>query len=111
MEDDKCRYRQEQGPRDIVVCDPDLDDIIPGYLEDRKAECPVIQELANKGAFVEIQTIAHGLKGSGGSYGFSKLSEIGGAMEDAAKNSYRDEVLKQIATLAAYLECIEVRYE
>ena len=111
MEDDKRRYRQEHGHRDIVVCDADLDDIIPGYLENRKAECHVIQELANKGVFAEIRKIAHGLKGSGGCYGFSKLSEIGGAMEDAAKKSCRDEVLKQLAILAAYLECIEVRYE
>ena len=111
MEDDQCSYQQEHGYRDIVVCDADLEDIIPGYLENRKAECHVIGEMANQGAFDEIRSLAHGLKGSGGCYGFGKLSDIGGAMEAAAKNSQRDEVLTQLVLLAAYLECIEVRYE
>lgn len=110
MENDKRSSRQEHGHRLRVVCDADLEDIIPGYLEDRKAQCPVIQELADAGKFAELQTIAHGLKGSGGCYGFSQLSEIGAAMEAAAKNGSRDEVLQQLATLVAYLEDIEVRY-
>ncbi len=95
----------------VVVCDPDLEDIIPDYLEDRKAECPVIRERALKGQFEDVRTAAHGMKGSGGCYGFSRISEIGRDIELAAKNSNLDEVLKQIDTLEAYLQAVEVRYE
>lgn len=95
----------------VVVCDPDLEDIIPAYLEGRKTEGSVIRELAVNGQFDEVRTIAHGLKGSGGCYGFSRITEIGRDMELAANDGNLVEVLKQLDTLEAYLQAVEVRYE
>ncbi|WP_246560447.1 Hpt domain-containing protein [Geobacter grbiciae] len=95
----------------VVVCDPELEDIIPAYLEGRKTEGSVIRELAVNGQFDEVRTIAHGLKGSGGCYGFSRITEIGRDMELAANDGNLVEVLKQLDTLEAYLQAIEVRYE
>lgn len=94
-----------------VVCDADLEDIIPGYLEDRKAECVTIRALAAAGAFEEVRVIAHGMKGSGGCYGFAAISDAGSAMENAAKCRSLDGVLRQIVVLEAYLDCVDVRYE
>lgn len=93
-----------------VVCDADLEDLIPGYLEDRKVECQSIKNLAVNGEFGMVRTTAHGMKGSGGSYGFPKISEIGRDMEIAAGKGNLDDILKQIDALDAYLQAVEVRY-
>jgi HPt (histidine-containing phosphotransfer) domain-containing protein len=95
----------------VVVCDAELDDIIPGYLENKCEECVQLRELAEQGDFVEIRTIAHGMKGSGGCYGFPALSDIGRDMEIAVKAGNLAGVLTQVVVLEAYLGRIEVRYE
>jgi hypothetical protein len=95
----------------VVICDADLDDIIPGYLEGKRKECLLLRALAEKRGFEEIRGIAHGMKGSGGCYGFSVISEIGRVMEAAAKTGDLHDVLEQTDALEAYLDSVEVRYE
>ncbi|MEI7815805.1 MAG: Hpt domain-containing protein [Desulfuromonadales bacterium] len=96
---------------DVVVCDADLDDIIPQYLESKREECVQLRLLAAQGDFKQIRSIAHGMKGSGGCYGFSVISNIGGEMELAAKAANLAEVLAQVEILKSYMGRIEVRYE
>lgn len=108
------RFKQCQWQnceRNVVVCDIDLEDIIPEYLEGKREECVQLRELAENGDFEEIRSIAHGMKGSGGCYGFSVVSDIGRIMETAAKAGNRDDVIEQICALEAYLCCTQVRYE
>ena len=95
----------------LVICDADLDDIIPGYLAGKIEECVQLHELAQQGDFEEIRSIAHGMKGSGGCYGFTVISGIGSAMETAAKAGNLQEVLTQITVLGEYLKRVEVCYE
>lgn len=95
----------------IVVCDADLDDIIPEYLENKRRECVQIRELSDLADFGEIRTIAHGMKGSGGCYGFAVISDIGRVMETAAKAENLADILAQVDALEVYLNRIEVRYE
>lgn len=97
--------------RNVVICDADLDDIIPDYLEGKRKECLRLRTLAEKRDFEEIRGIAHGMKGSGGCYGFSVISEIGRVMEAAAKTRVQHDVLEQTDALEAYLDSVEVRYE
>ena len=93
------------------VCDADLDDIIPGYLESKGEECIQLKQLAKQGSFEEIRSIAHGMKGSGGCYGFQVISDIGRDMEIAAKAANLADVLAQVDALQSYLGRVEVRYE
>jgi HPt (histidine-containing phosphotransfer) domain-containing protein len=104
-----CQWKQCE--RNIVVCDADLDDIIPDYLEGKQEECVQLRELSHKGDFGEIRSIAHGMKGSGGCYGFSVISNIGAVMESAAKTGNMPDILAQLEILEAYLRCVEVHYE
>ena len=101
----------DSSDRTMVVCDADLDDIIPEYLEGKREECLQLRELVNKADCTEIRSIAHGMKGSGGCYGFPVISEIGTSMESAAKTANMHGVLEQVDILDAYLGRIEVRYE
>ena len=99
------------GSRHAVVCDIELEEIIPSYLAGRRAACPVIRELTERGELEQVRNIAHGMKGSGGCYGFTGISDIGRDMEAAAKAGARDEVLRQLGALERYLGALEVRYE
>jgi len=95
----------------VVVCDADLEDIIPEYLENKREDCLQLRELAQQGNFEEIRSIAHGMKGSGGCYGFPVISEIGKDMETAAKAANLADILAQLYALESYIERVEVRYE
>ena len=65
----------------------------------------------NVAACEEICGIAHGMRGSGGCYGFQGISEIGASMESAAKAADLHGVLAQVVMLEAYLDCLDVCYE
>lgn len=95
----------------IVICDPDLEEIIPEYLDDRRLECKKIKSMARAGDFETIKTIAHGIKGSGGCYGFMMISTIGRDIEQAAKSEKTDEILRQAELLEEYLNRIEIQYQ
>ncbi len=51
------------------------------------------------------------MKGTGGGYGFDRVTEIGAAIEEAAKNQNSSEIQQQIDTLKDYLERIEIIFE
>jgi hypothetical protein len=51
------------------------------------------------------------MKGSGGGYGFDEISEIGRALEDAAKQSQAGKIREEIQRLRHYLDHVEVRIQ
>jgi hypothetical protein len=50
------------------------------------------------------------MKGSGGSYGFDEISEIGEALEMAAHDSDIDTIRSAVARLEVYLDGVTVTY-
>ena len=51
------------------------------------------------------------MKGSGGAYGIPRLTEIGAAIERAAKAQDSDELQNAASTLQAYLDGLAVASE
>jgi hypothetical protein len=51
------------------------------------------------------------MKGSGGGYGFDDITEIGAALEQAAKRKDNTAIGDELEKLASYLARIEVVYE
>ncbi len=51
------------------------------------------------------------MKGSGGGYGFDRITDIGRAIEEAAKIGHREEIHEQTEALKIYLERLEVVYQ
>jgi len=51
------------------------------------------------------------LAGSGGGYGFARISELGRALESAAIAGNAAEIGKLISELAQYLDDLELVYE
>jgi len=94
-----------------VVIDEDLEDLIPGYMENRRSDIEKITEALLGGDLETIRIIGHSMKGSGGGYGFDPITDIGAAIEEAAKSSDTAEIEKQAGALSEYISNIEVVYE
>lgn len=105
---------QEQIPEKgkfAVVVDDELRDLIPGYFENRRQDIVLILSALEQGDFELIRTIGHKMKGSGGGYGFDRITEIGRNIEAAAKDSKRQEILDQTNDLQDYLDCVKVVFQ
>ncbi|MDO9529433.1 MAG: Hpt domain-containing protein [Syntrophales bacterium] len=95
----------------IVHVDPDIEDLIPGFLENRHKDIKTIGESLAVGDYETIQRLGHSMKGAGGGYGFDEITAIGSRIENAAKEENADEIQRQAGELLRYLENIEVVYE
>ena len=51
------------------------------------------------------------MKGAGGSYGFQAITDIGAALEQAARSTDTDTSRKWVGELSRYLDRVEVVYE
>ena len=99
----------DAGPVRVVV-DPSLEDIVPGYLENRRKDVALLRKALEASDFPAMRMTGHKIKGTGGGYGFPVLTEIGGAIEAAALAQDAAALREKIAALDGYLGKIEVEY-
>lgn len=97
--------------RIVLQIDPDLEVLIPKYLDNRRKDAEIIQEALNNKDFELIQRMGHTMKGSGGGYGFDYISAIGSALEEAAKDGGDEKIQDSLANLRDFLERVEVVYK
>lgn len=102
--------QNDSGPLRISI-DPDLRDLIPGFLDNRRHDIEILREALAIGNFDTIRTLGHRMRGDGGGYGFHMISEIGRALEKAAGEKNSDEITERVHELTSYLGRIEVVYE
>jgi len=95
----------------IIQVDPELEDLIPGFLENRQKDIKSMEEALKDNDFDTIRRIGHIMKGTGAGYGFDAITEIGTVLEQFAKEKNIEEIKKKIDELSLYLKRIEVRYE
>ena len=96
------------GERILVEIDPELMQIVPDYLESRRRDCAEIERLLAFGGMEYIQILGHRMKGSGGSFGFDEISEIGEVLETAAQVPDADGIKSAVGRLERYLERVSV---
>lgn len=102
---------ENSGKRTVIHADIDLEDLIPGFLENQHRDAEKIKILLEADDFEIIQRMGHSMKGSGGGYGFDEITNIGKRIEQAAKDRNADEICSQAEALLLYLGCIEVVYD
>ena len=108
MDPDK---KSDSKEKIIVSIDPDLKDIVPGFLEHRREDVKKILEAMEGDDFEGIRIIGHTMKGVGGGYGFDAITELGRFIEAAAKESNLEEIRRSVNELAAYIDNVEIVYE
>ena len=92
----------------IVKIDPDIEDLIPGFLENRKADVDKLRSLVESGNYGEIRMIGHSMKGAGGGYGFDAITDMGDIIERAALASDDAIIKEQTSVLEDYLSRLEM---
>ncbi len=97
--------------RIIVRVDGDLEDLIPGFLENRQADIVTLQKALTDSDFETIRVLGHSMKGAGGGYGFDEISEIGSQLEQAALEQDKEKILLNTEYLKKYLERVTVVFE
>jgi PAS domain S-box-containing protein len=87
-----------------IRVDPRLRGLVPWFKQVQRANAVTILEALDRPDFEKIRTLGHNMKGSGGAYGFQRVTEIGGAIEAAAQSRDRETIRTQALELIAYLE-------
>jgi HPt (histidine-containing phosphotransfer) domain-containing protein len=101
----------KQGERIVVRVDPDLEDLIPGFLEHRREEIKSILADLEQGDFESVTQTGHTMKGVGAGYGFDAVTDIGRRIQEAGEKEDAVEIRRQATELTEYLDQVEIVIE
>ncbi|MGE0471282.1 MAG: response regulator [Nitrospira sp.] len=117
---DKETLKMSHSPLDLqaanqnnatVIVDASFEPLMSKFMANRKKEVTAMQEALARQDFETVRTIAHGMKGAGGSYGFDRVTEMAAVIEQAAKMADASVIQCELPLLGSYLEIVEVVYE
>jgi Hpt domain len=91
----------------VVHIDPDLEDLIPGFLKNRQRDVDKLRALVDAQDYPAIRIMGHSMKGAGGGYGFDPITDFGAEIETAALSGNDAAILAATAGLADYLARVE----
>jgi len=96
--------------KSTIEIDPELSDLIPGFLARKRTDLQTILESVRNGDFESIGRIAHRLKGEGGSFGIEAITEAGRDIEGAARAREPDAIISFARELLTYLDSVHIVY-
>lgn len=94
-----------------IRVDPDLKDLIPGFMRRRRDDVEVLRRALDANDLDKIRISGHSMKGTGAGYGFDEISEIGRNLENAALAADTKAITREIERLANYLARVDVVFE
>lgn len=94
--------------RITVEIDEEIKDLIPGFLKRKRAEVEKINAALATGDFAAAAALAHRIKGEGAAYGFERLTEMGAALERAAKAGDHASAGQLATQVSEYIDAVEV---
>ncbi len=94
-----------------IIIDIELQEITPGFLENRKNDLKSIQEALTAKDLASVEVISHKIAGNAGSYGFHDLGDIGKRMEEAAQAKDIDIISQELKKMKTYLSDIKIEYK
>jgi CheY-like chemotaxis protein len=102
--------REERPSEDGAVdIDPDIQDLVPKFLDNLRIHAEEISDLASSGDFEAVRRLGHNMKGTGKGYGFAVISSYGASLEQAANRQAGAEIERLARELADYLARVEWR--
>lgn len=94
----------------IIQVDRDLEDLMPLFMDTRKRDMEGLAKGLASNDFAALRIIGHGMKGSGGAFGFQFITDLGDIIEASALKNDAVTIAQQFALLRDYLARVEVQY-
>ena len=85
----------------------EMSELVPIYLQNRNKDLISLDFLARLPDFEQIRTIGHRMKGSGSSYGFDWITELGAELEYLSNVTDAEQARRCILELGQYLAVLE----
>jgi len=102
--------KKENSRKDTILvrANPKFADMIPGFLQNRRQDVIAMLDALDRGDFETVESLGHGMKGAGGSFGFEAITDIGAALEQAAASADTDASRNWVGELSSYLARVEI---
>ncbi len=92
---------------DTSMPEPSIAGLAPRYLKNVEKELSKLQAAQAGEEYPSLQRIGHNLNGTGGSFGFPRITELGARIEQAAKDRTIDVIRPAIDELASYVAQVQ----
>jgi HPt (histidine-containing phosphotransfer) domain-containing protein len=86
-------------------------ELIPRFLENRRGELAALRAALARGDYGELEQLGHRMRGAGATYGFDRVSALGGRIEQCAGVKNRQALAETLAEYADHLGRLKVVYE
>lgn len=94
----------------VVMIDKDMQDLVPLFIKQREADITLLTHAISAGEYETMRRVGHSLAGAGASFGFHPVSEIGAALEAAAKSRADTDITEALDALKDYMGRLVVKY-
>jgi CheY-like chemotaxis protein len=101
----------EEHTLGLVRVGSSLAALVPKFLDGRRRDVDTIAAALERSDYDSVRILGHNMKGSGAGYGFSRITEIGASLEQAAGRRAPEQIRAQAAELVRYLDGLHVEYE
>lgn len=95
----------------VVRPDPDLADLIPSFLQNRRNELAELQQAHSRVDFEFVRRMAHTWKGICRPYGFVHLETLSRSLEEAGERENAADVEQILKEMTTYLDNVRVVYD
>jgi HPt (histidine-containing phosphotransfer) domain-containing protein len=95
----------------VVEVDAELEPLVPAFLARRREDAQKVRDAAATGDFETARSLGHQMKGAGAGYGFQPITDLGAAVEAAAKSHDAPRLVELARALSEYLNDLEIRYK
>lgn len=92
---------------ELIAEDPDLRALVEMFAAELPDRLESLAQAQREADFQALSTLAHQLKGAGGSYGYPQLTELGAEMEQAFKQQQDDAYDTYAPQLEALINAIQ----
>lgn len=98
------------GQKITVYVAPELRELIPGYLANRRQEVGDLRQFLHDQEYSKVRIAGHQMKGHGSSYGFEVITRFGEELEECAKRQDQAGAEQVINQYDYYLKILEIRF-
>ncbi len=91
--------------------DPDLQDLIPSFMENRRNELADMERAIENKDYETLRRHAHTWKGICRPYGFLQLEVLSRSLEEAAEREDETETRALIAAIRDHLDRVKIIYD